>query len=355
MTIMTEKPSVVSDTIFVGVDTHKDTHHVALTDHLGRDLDDQEFASTARGITELIAWITTAGTVERVGVEGTGSYGSTLATALRGAGLEVVDVDRPDRRARRDHGKSDPVDARTAARAVLTGRATTTPKTHSGNVEALRFLHNARHSCVKARAEAITQLKSMIVNAPEDIRAELRDLTDAALFTACMHFAPASHRLLTLEEAVHNALRTVASRIISLTTEERTLAKHIEALVTEQAPQLLARFGVGANTAAQLLITVGDNSERITSEAAFAHLCGVAPIQASSGRTKRQRLNRGGDRQANRALYIIAITRLRSDEKTQQYRDRRLAEGKTPREILRCLKRAIAREIFGLLKSHHEG
>lgn len=355
MTSMTENPPDVSARIFVGVDTHKDTHHVALTDHLGRDLDDREFASTAAGVTELIAWITAAGAVERVGVEGTGSYGSTLATALHNADVEVVDVDRPDRRARRAQGKSDPIDARSAARAALTGKATTTPKAHDGNVEAIRFLHNARHSCVKSRAEAITQLKSMIVNAPDSIRTELRDLTDADLFATCRRFAPATHRVLTLDEAVQNALRTIAIRIDSLTTEERDLTKHIEALVAEHAPQLLARFGIGVNTAAQLLITVGDNPDRITTEAAFAHLCGVAPIQASSGRTHRHRLNRGGDRQANRALYIIALVRLRSDERTKRYRDRRLAEGKTPREIMRCLKRAIAREVFGLLAHPQHG
>lgn len=353
MSSMTENPPDVSTTIFVGVDTHKDTHHVAFTDSLGRDLDDKEFPSSAAGHADLIAWITTAGTVERIGVEGTGSYGSTLVTALRTAGLDVVDVDRPDRRSRRFQGKSDPIDARSAARAALTGKATTTPKSHDGHVEAIRFLRNARRSCTKARAEAITQLKSMIVNAPEDIRADLRTLTDAKLFTACTQLDATPKQPSTINTAVHSALRSVATRIHDLTAEERTLAKQIKALVTEHAPQLLAQFGIGTDTAAQLLITVGDNPGRITTEAAFAHLCGAAPIQASSGRTNRHRLDRAGDRQANRALYIIAITRLRSDERTQQYRDRRLAEGKTPREIVRCLKRAIAREVFGLLRPPH--
>ncbi|MCZ4564268.1 IS110 family transposase, partial [Rhodococcus sp. IEGM 1401] len=304
----------------------------------------------AAGHADLIAWITAAGTVERIGVEGTGSYGSTLSTALRAQDLEVVDVDRPDRRSRRFQGKSDPLDARSAARAALTGNATTIPKSHDGTVEAIRFLHNARHSAVKARAEAITQLKSMIVNAPDPIRTDLRQLTDAKLFAACASLPPAARRPVDLDSAVGAALRSVALRIQDLTAEERILAIQIEALVAAHAPHLLARFGVGASTAAQLLITVGDNPERVTSEGSFARLCGVAPIPASSGKTQRHRLDRGGDRQANRALYTIAITRLRSDERTQQYRDRRLAEGKTPREITRCLKRAIAREIFGLLK-----
>ena len=350
MSSMTDNPPDVSTTVFVGVDTHKNTNHAAIIDHLGREVGDREFPTTAAGHVDLIAWITAAGKVERIGVEGTGSYGSTLATALRLSGLEVVDVDRPDRRSRRFHGKSDPLDAHSAARAALTGKATTTPKAHDGDVEAIRFLHNARHSAVKARAEAVTQLKSMIVNAPEGIRAELRQLTDAHLFAACAALPHAPRRLVDLDSAVGAALRSVSRRILDLTAEERILAKQIEALVTAHAPQLLARFGIGTSTAAQLLITVGDNPERITSEASFAHLCGVAPIQASSGRTQRHRLDRGGDRQANRALYTIAITRLRGDERTQQYRDRRLTEGKTPREITRCLKRAIAREIYGLLK-----
>lgn len=272
-----------------------------------------------------------------------------MATTLRTAGLEVVEVDRPDRRARRTHGKSDPLDAYAAATAALTGRASTVPKTHDGDVEAIRFLRNARRSAVKARAEALTQLQATVVTAPEPVRDRLRTLSPTALTTTCAGLRPGPVVPGDPTAAVETALRSLARRILDLTDEERTLHAHLKALVAHTAPDLLDRMGIGVETAAQLLITVGDNPHRIRTEAAFAHLCGAAPIPASSGRTHRHRLHRGGDRQANRALYIIVITRLAHDRRTRDYAARRTAEGKTRREIIRCLKRAVAREVFRLL------
>ncbi|MFD4369986.1 IS110 family transposase [Rhodococcus sp. NPDC058521] len=346
---MTETPPAVSLTVYAGVDTHKHTHHAAIVDSVGRQIGDREFDATAAGHRQLLAWLTSAGIVSRVGVEGTGSYGCALTTVLREAGLTVVDVDRPDRRSRRLHGKSDPIDAYAAATAALSGRATTTPKTHDGNVEAIRFLRNARRSAVKARAEAITGLKAMIVTAPEPVRACLDGLTDATLLRTCARKRPGAVTSGDITAAVITSLRSLARRILALTDEERTLTKQIRTLVAHTAPELLDRPGIASVTAAQLLITFGDNRDRIVSEAAFAHLCGVAPIPASSGKTHRHRLNRGGDRQANRALYTIVINRMTHDERTRTYVARRTTEHKTTREITRCLKRAVAREIYQLL------
>ena len=346
---MTENPPDVSLVVFVGIDTHKDTHHAAIIDHLGRDITDRQFAATTAGYRDLLEWLDGVGTVARIGVEGTGSYGSGVTATLQKAGFEVVDVDRTDRRSRRFHGKSDPLDAYSAARLAASGIARTVPKAHDGDVEAIRFLHNARRSAVKSRAEAITALKSAVVNAPETIREPLRDLTTAALVDACAHLRRIKVEPGALHAAVAAALRSIAGRIRMLDDEVTALDKALKVLVDDAAGDLVERFGVGYETAAQLLITVGDNPERISTEAAFASLCGVAPIPASSGRSTRHRLNRGGNRQANRALHIIVLARLKRDPRTLAYRDRRLAEGKTPREIIRCLKRAVAREMFQLL------
>lgn len=350
MTIMTERPPDVSLTVYVGIDTHKDTHHAAIIDALGRPVADREFPSTDAGHRALLAWIAGTGVAEKVGVEGTGSYGTTLTTALRGAGLEVVDVDRVDRKTRRFRGKSDSIDAHSAAQSVLAGRVSTIPKTHDGDVEAIRFLHNARHFSVKARAEAITMLKAAIVNAPEHIRAPLRGLTDRVLFDTCARMRPGLVVVGDLTAAVKTALRTLAHSILELGAQSKALEKQITALVAAVSTPLLDAFGVGFETAAQLLITFGDNRDRIRNEGAFAALCGVCPIPASSGKTSRHRLNRGGNRQANRALHVIVMARLKHDERTRRYRERRLAEGKSKRDIIRCLKRAVAREIYLLLK-----
>lgn len=345
---MIETPADVSTAIVVGVDTHKDTHHAAIVDHLGRGIGDREFPATPAGYRQLLGWATAAGSITAVGVEGTGSYGLGLTRTLLGSGLEVVEVDRPDRRARHTHGKSDPIDAYAAAIAVISGRATTTPKRHDGQVEAIRLLHNTRRLAVKSRAEALTSLKSAIVTCPEPLRSQLAGLTRTVLITTCTGLRPHTGTD-TVLRAAKIALRSTAHRIRALTDEIDTLDAELDTLTTAAAPQLRARPGIGIDSAAQLLITVGANADRITSEAALAHLCGVAPLQASSGRTHRHRLNRGGDRQANRALHTIVIHRLRTDARTQAYRNRRRAEHKTNREINRCLKRALAREIYQLL------
>ncbi|MFB7912317.1 IS110 family transposase [Kitasatospora sp. NPDC056076] len=332
-----------------GVDTHKDTHTAAVIDSAGRPLGSEQFEANAEGYALLLAWLRSFGTLVLVGVEGTGAYGAGLARHLREQDVTVVEIDRPDRKARRWQGKSDPVDAEAAARAALSARRTGTPKRRDGRVEALRSLRVARRSAVRQRADVTRQMKTLIVTAPEELRSALRDLGDRQLIATCASAGPAPERAGDPTVATELALRTLARRHQRLSEEIDDLDALIAPLVAEIAPDLLALNGVGAEVAGQLLVTAGDNPERLRSEAAFAMLCGAAPLPASSGRTHRHRLNRGGDRAANAALYRIVLCRLRWDERTKNYMQRRTTEGLSKKEIIRCLKRFIAREIYRVL------
>jgi transposase len=334
--------------VFAGVDTHSRTHHAALIDRLGRQLADAEFPATAAGHRDLEAWLRAAGTVAAVGVEGTGSYGAGLARHLTAAGLTVIEVDRPDRKVRRRLGKSDPIDAYAAAAAVASGRATGTPKTGDGPVEAIRMLRVARTSAVKARTQAINQIKTLLVTAPETVRAAATGLGRAALIEHLARLRPGTD-LADPAAAAKASLRTLARRWQHLDAEARELDTHIHTLVKQTAPALLDLVGVGTETASQLLVTAGDNPARLRSAASFAALCGAAPVPASSGRTHRHRLSRGGDRQANRALHTIVLTRMSHDERTRAYVTRRTTEGLSKKEIMRCLKRYVANEIHKIL------
>ena len=332
-----------------GVDTHGQTHHGAVLDGIGRQLGDREFPATPAGYRDLLAWLCRHGELARVGVEGTGAYGAALTRYLTGEGVTVVEVDRPDRRARRAKGKSDPLDAYAAARAALSSTATGVPKTRDGQVEAIRVLRVARRSAVKARSQATNQLKSLLVTAPEQLREQLRHHSNAVLIATCARLRPATDPT-DAETATKTALRRLARRHQHLSAEITEADKELLALLTAAAPQLLALPGVGPEVAGQLLTSAGDNPTRLHSEAAFAHLCGVAPVPASSGRTRRYRLNRGGDRAANNALYIVVLNRLRYDQRTRTYAERRTAEGLTKPEIIRCLKRYVARDIYTALQ-----
>lgn len=349
--------------IAVGIDTHADVHVAAVIDQVGRELGHASFDTTPVGYRRLEAWARTHGRIVIVGIEGTGVYGAGICAHLRHTDLDVVEVDRPDRKSRRFEGKSDPIDAYAAARAALSGRATGTPKTRDGNVEMIRVLRVARTSAVKARAVALTQLKAVIKTAPEPLRCELRDLDGATLLTACHALraargtapTPSPHskrpprpgRLADPVAATTATLARLANRIALLDTELRDIADDLDELTADTAPTLVALFGVGTDVAGQLLATAGDNPDRIGTSAAFAMLCGVAPIPATSGKTtNRHRLNRGGDRAANSALYRIAMCRLRYDPRTQTYRDRLRSHGKTNKEAMRIIKRAIAREVY---------
>ena len=332
-----------------GVDTHGETNHAAVLDALGRQLGDREFPTTPTGYRQLLSWLSSHGQISSIGMEGTGAYGAGLARYLHLEGVKVVEVDRPDRKARRRHGKSDPLDAYAAARAALSGAATGTAKTHDGTVEAIRALRVSRSSAVKARTQATNQIKALVVTAPAELRQQLRHLSTTVLIATCARLRPTLD-LADPEQATKAALRRLARRHEYLNKEIAEADAELRALVTRAAPRLVDLPGVGVEVAGQLLTTAGDNADRLRSEASFAHLCGVAPVPASSGRTRRHRLNRGGDRAANNALYIVVLSRLRYDSRTRAYADRRTQEGLSKSEIIRCLKRYIAREIYTALQ-----
>ena len=333
-----------------GVDCHQQTHHaVALDDH-GRRLGDQAFAATSTGYGQLLNWLQQFGRLERVGVESTASYGAGLTRHLLSAGVRVIEVNHTHRELRHRRGKTDAIDAEGVARMVLSGEATTVPKDTTGGVEAIRQLHLVRASAVKARTAALEQLGELLTTAPAELRERFAPRTSLhTRAVACARLRPDLARLHQPLEAAKVALRSLAQRILALDTEIASLDAHLQPLLRALAPRTLALLGVGSVTTAQLLITLGQNTERIADEAAFAHLCGVAPIPASSGKTNRHRLNSGGNRQANAALYLIAVCRLRYCERTKAYAARRTAEGRSKRDILRCLKRYIAREIYRTL------
>ena len=343
--------NTASGPVFGGVDTHADTHTSAVIDAAGRLLAHRQFPATPAGYAQLTDWLARHGRIQRVGVEGTGVYGAGLARHLAAADIELVEVDRPDRKTRRFAGKSDPIDAEAAARAALAGRAIGTPKTRTGPVEAVRALRVARRSAVAARAEAQTQLKALLITAPEPLRTQLRGLGLRRLLTTCAALRPDHGRIDEPEQATKTALRTLARRHAQLATEIDELDAQLAPLVRQINPALTDANGVGTDVAGQLLATAGDNPDRLRSEAAFAALCGVSPIPASSGRTHRHRLNRGGDRQANAAIYRVVLCRMRWDPRTHAYVQRRTAEGLSKKDIIRCLKRLIARELYYLLTS----
>jgi transposase len=340
---------VTGEGVTGGVDTHKDTHTAAALDAAGRLLGSRQFPTTTAGYGELLAWLHTFGTLAQVGIEGTGVYGAGLAQHLHLAGVAMVEIDRPDRKMRRWQGKSDPVDAEAAARAAQAGRRTGTPKHRDGQVEALRVVRIARRSAVAQRADTQTRIKTLIVTAPDGLRAALRELTDRQLIDVCAAKRPDRATAGDPRTATVIALRSLARRHQQLTVEIDELDTLIAPLTETINPVLCALLGVGPDVAGQLLVTAGQNPERLRSEAAFAMLCGVAPLPASSGRTQRHRLNRGGDRQANAALYRIVLCRLRWDPRTRAYAQRRTTEGMSKKEIIRCLKRYIAREVYTAL------
>jgi transposase len=334
-----------------GVDTHGRTHHAAAIDSAGRILGSSEFEANSGGYRELLAWLRGHGTIGSVGVEGTGSYGAGLCRHLLAEGLDVIEVDRPDRKARRTKGKSDPIDAECAARAVLAGTATTTPKDRRGVVESIRMLRIARSGAVKARTAAINALKTTLLTAPEPMRGTLDVLPRATLFDTCRAFRPDRARLDDPVQGARLAMRTIACRIEAFDLEIRDLDSTLDRLVRKAAPATIALSGIGVDHAGQLLSTAGQNPERLRSDAAFAKLCGVAPMPASSGRTSRHRLSRGGDRQANRALHMAVVVRMGRCPRTRAYVEKRTAEGLSKLEIMRCLKRFLAREVYHALQA----
>jgi len=283
--------------------------------------------------------------VERVGVEGTGSWGVGLSRFLTGAGVVVVEVDRPNRQTRRRKGKSDPSDAISAARAALSGVASVTPKTRNGPIEQMRVLLVARRSARQQRIQNLNQLRHLVFCAPEPIRVRFKDRYKTGLVSEAANMRPhkGSDQIVYTTNLV---IRGLARRVKSLNTEIKTIDQTLKLLIEATAPSLLELHGVGVDTAASLLVTAGDNPDRIGSEGSWAHLCGTTPLPASSGKVTRHRLNRGGDRQANAALHRIVLTRMSSHSETRSYVARRRAEGLSTPEIMRCLKRYVARQTY---------
>ena len=329
-----------------GVDTHADVHVAAALDENGGLLGIESFPTNEAGYRSLADWLSGFGPVVRVGVEGTGSYGVGLARHLHDAGVEVVEVDRPNRQKRRRLGKSDPIDAEAAARAALSGEATVTPKWRDGTVEQIRVLMIARRSARMQRNQTLNQLRQIVICAPEEIRVRFKDRYKTGLVSeaAAMRPRKGSDPIVFTTNTV---IRGLARRIRDLNDEMRSIDDALTELIGATAPSLLECHGVGVVTAATLLVTAGDNPDRLHTERSWAHLCGVAPVPAGSGKTTgRVRLSHGGNRHANAALYQIVLTRMSSDPDTRNYVRRRRAEGLSTREIMRCLKRYVARQTF---------
>jgi transposase len=331
-----------------GVDTHADTHVAAALDPIGGLLGVRQFPATPAGYAQLLGWLGGFGTVCLVGIEGTGSYGAGLARHVTAAGIRVVEVDRSDRQDRRRQGKSDPLDAVSAARAAQSGRAAGAPKGRDGQVEAIRALMVAKRSATSERTQTINQARALVLTGPDDLRARFARHGTAALVTGLASLRPRPGDVVGYATRV--ALRELGRRAQFLDDQLGRLDELIAPLVAARAPGLLALYGIGPNTGALLLIAAGDHPGRLRSEAAWAHLCGAAPIPASSGKVARHRLNPGGDRQANHALWRIVFTRLGSHPPTRAYVERRTAEGKSKAEIIRCLKRYVAREVYPHLR-----
>ncbi|GAB2324825.1 IS110 family RNA-guided transposase [Streptomyces variabilis] len=335
--------------VVIGVDTHKHVHVAAVMDTIGGILATLTIPTDTGGFRQLADWAASFGKVLAFGIEGTGSYGATLTSFLRRAGHKVVEAGRPDRRLRRMNGKSDILDAENAARAVLAGFATATPKTADGEAEMIRQLKIAHDQAVEQRAAAMVTMKAILVHAPDALRRETAGKTQVSLARHLAALRP--RRLEGPEDALRHTLRTLAKRWQYLDAEAKELTKMIGDLVQRVAPQLLEPFGIGVDTAAEILVVTGDNPERIKSEAALAKLAGIAPVPTGSGMTSgRHRINHGGHRQLNAAIYRTVIVRMRFHQPTIDYVARRTAEGKTKREIIRCLKRYVIREVYHLLR-----
>ena len=336
----------MKEAMVVGVDTHKDSHSAALLSELGAMQGGLEVPASEEGYRELLGWARSKSSARVWVVEGTGSYGAGLSTYLSGEGEVVYEGDHPKRNWRGPAGKSDQLDAIWVAKDALARPHHGLPRKR-GEREMLRVLLTARAGAVNAEKQGLNQLYALVVSAPESLRRRLGKLQGPALVRACLQLHSGGDPETALTAAT---LRSVARRVRVLTGEAGDYEKQIRQLVTTLAPSLLAERGVGPLTAAQVLVS-WSHCGRIRDENAFAKLAGVAPIPASSGRVQRHRLNRLGDRQLNRALHTVAITRARLDPRTQAYVARRTAEGKSSREIRRCLKRYIARRLFRLLEA----
>ncbi|AWB68470.1 IS110 family transposase [Saccharobesus litoralis] len=333
----------------LGVDTHLDNHVAVLVNSIGQVIDTNDFKVNSSGYEKLYNWCKSFGSVKQAGLEGTGTYGAGLCKFLQERQIEVFEVNRPNRAIRRLRGKSDPTDAENAARSVLSKESTAIPKSHDGIVEAMRYLVVARKSSVKAKTQAINQIRALLVTAPEQIREKCYLPSSYQCVSACKELEAEPDNL--LEDTLISMLNLLSLRWEALAEELKTIDKQLKKLTSSAASSLLEQYGVGSYVAATLLVAAGDNPERLRKESSFAALCGVSPLDASSGKKQRHRLNRGGARDANNALWTVALIRMRSDFRTRKYVEKRSSEGKSNKEIQRCLKRYIARELYPIIVS----
>lgn len=345
---MTET-AVTTQVVVLGVDTHQRAHHAAIVATDGRPLADREFPTTTVGYTELWQWACGFGRIETAAVESSASYGAGLTRMLTDHGVAVIEVNAPDLPRRYAQGKTDQLDAYAAAMAVITGRATAVAKDTRGAVESVRMLTVARTSAVDEATRIGNQIRDLCTTAPAEFADQARHARTTAKRAAFIKGLPVPAEKADLSApaaAFVRAARSLLDRHRLAQTEVRSLTRELQRLLTTVVPTLLSRPQIGPVTAARLVLTAGDNVERMGSEARFAKLVGAAPLPASSGKTSRHRLNRGGDRQANSALHMIAVGRMKSHPPTLAYVERRSAEYKTKKDIIRCLKRYIAREVF---------
>lgn len=347
-------PARVDDTattvIVAGVDTHKDTHHVAVVNMTGQLLGDRSFSADAAGYRHILDFVSRFGLIEAIGIESSGAYGAGLTRYLIAAQVTVLEAPTSDKAGRARRGKTDQIDALAAARHILAGDGITVKDT-SGAIESIRILAAVRARAVKDRSAALNQIAALRVTAPEGLRATMTGMTNSKVATQASAYRPRRDDLTDPAQATRLALKRLGVRIGNLTTEIKDTDHDLTALVAASAPTLLVLTQVGTNHAAQFLVTGAQNIDRLHSEAAFARICGAAPIPASSGKTSRMRLSRGGDRQANRALHMIAVGRLKNDQRTRDYLEKKLAQGRSKKDTIRSLKRYIAREIFHALKT----
>lgn len=335
-------------TVIAGVDTHKDRHVLCLLDGLGRKVFSASYPADECGYRQLAEAIGNPDCCLVVGVEGTASFGAGLSAHLGFLGYPVVEVLRPKRdKRRKGRGKNDEIDAEIAARNAAAGTGTSIPKSHDGWVEGLRTLMVARDLETQAATKAMNAVKSLLVTAPDDFRAKYRQYNGSGLMERLSRSRTGSGDVAL--DALAAALKSLARTWLELERKSLDLMRLIGELLSENAPALLEMPGCGPINAADLAIAAGDNPERLGSESAFAALCGTSPIEASSGKVIRHRLNRGGNRSANRALHMIVVSRMSFDERTVAYIERRTSEGKTKRETMRCLKRYVAREVYSIL------
>jgi transposase len=332
-----------------GVDTHLDLNVAAVLDGIGGLLGVESFPTSPAGNRALLGWLKSFGPLAKVGVEGTGSYGAPLARFLRRSGVGVLEVDRPNRQERRRRGKTDVVDAIEAARAAQGQRQLGAAKTRDGNIEAVRALVVAKRSAKSTKIKTLNQIRHLGFTAPEEIRRSLAGLTAKMVARQAASMRPRAGSD-PVVYATKTALRALGRRVLALDAETAVIDRLLRQLIQEGHEDLLSLYGVGIDSAAALLVTAGDNPDRLRSEPSWARLCGVAPIPASSGKVVRLRLNPGGDRQANAALWHIVVTRMSSEARTRAYVERRSKEGLSKKEIIRVLKRYVAREVYYYLQ-----